>query len=748
MSDFDNPRANTGIPVTLSSRVSQEIRDVNTPAEILAQYDFSGVAASDIVFREATSNGQVITALSVSPLVDDSVSVIASKERMIQPCALDIEASASQRIRHGFSAIDLVDTTVTTAIPDDIEIASIYQSNADNGAAYSAVAGTIVTIVLSSPFQGYLSDWVHIYGLVDNRLNYPNLCIKYISYDRKTLTAGFSDEAALPSLAVSTIAPGAGTAKIRHYHNMGGAIHGASIRFTSSTVTSAALVTQFGGNDVAISGTLVGDHRATIGTTAAVYNAAVRGQYEIKATNRYRLECRPKETAFMDVVIDSNTNFTTRAVRSAVKPGLAAQLAPRIRALSPKSMTRPVAKIVSAAKTGTTTATVTLDITCAAAGIATNCWMTAKGARDQTNFANFSTPVQVTVTGSNTLTMVWGGAVTATTYGGSIIMSNGGIDQQGVLAQSIQSATVDATTGVLTLVGSGSWSTGVGVMNPGDIMEIHGCRNSTNGDDVGLDGPWRVGYVSTTSLELLPVTDMYGVRRSPNVTSLGLTNCGGTVLHRTTLRAHDIVAEQWCEDKTMIDGAGTDRNDKAIPARILGTATVSVSGNPAVVGNVAHDSAISGAPVRVAGRARTSDYTAVAADDVADLKTTTVGSLVVEPFNVPELAWQYPAAASGIVNTTTAVTIKAAAGAGLRNYVTGLDIHWESLTNATEVAIRDGAGGSAIWRMKIPSGAAGREVITFPRPIRGTAATLLEVVTLTASGAGAVYFNANGYAAP
>jgi hypothetical protein len=29
--------------------------------------------------------------------------------------------------------------------------------------------------------------------------------------------------------------------------------------------------------------------------------------------------------------------------------------------------------------------------------------------------------------------------------------------------------------------------------------------------------------------------------------------------------------------------------------------------------------------------------------------------------------WNYAAAASGIVNTTTAVTIKAAAGAGIRN---------------------------------------------------------------------------------
>ena len=71
----------------------------------------------------------------------------------------------------------------------------------------------------------------------------------------------------------------------------------------------------------------------------------------------------------------------------------------------------------------------------------------------------------------------------------------------------------------------------------------------------------------------------------------------------------------------------------------------------------------------------------------------------------------------------------------------------EALTNATELAIRDGAGGTAIYRTKIPTDGLASMSITFPQPIRGTANTLLEVVTLTASGAGAVYFNAQGFAA-
>ncbi len=110
--------------------------------------------------------------------------------------------------------------------------------------------------------------------------------------------------------------------------------------------------------------------------------------------------------------------------------------------------------------------------------------------------------------------------------------------------------------------------------------------------------------------------------------------------------------------------------------------------------------------------------------------------------------WSYPAAASGILNTTTAVQIKAAAGAGLRNYITALQIDAEALTNATELAIRDGAGGTVLWRMKIGmAGLLDWRNIVFPTPLKGTANTLLEAVTLTASGGGAVYINAQGFVA-
>lgn len=111
-------------------------------------------------------------------------------------------------------------------------------------------------------------------------------------------------------------------------------------------------------------------------------------------------------------------------------------------------------------------------------------------------------------------------------------------------------------------------------------------------------------------------------------------------------------------------------------------------------------------------------------------------------------AWRYAAAAGGITNTTTAVTIKAAAGAGLRNYITGIQISATALTTGGEIAIRDGAAGTVIWRANITTSGLPLVDLEFAVPLMGTANTLLEVVTLTASGTGSVYFNAQGFAAP
>ena len=123
------------------------------------------------------------------------------------------------------------------------------------------------------------------------------------------------------------------------------------------------------------------------------------------------------------------------------------------------------------------------------------------------------------------------------------------------------------------------------------------------------------------------------------------------------------------------------------------------------------------------------------------------GARLTKPFADAASDWKYAAAASGIAASTTAVTIKTAAGAGLKNYITSLQISHATLGNATELAIRDGAAGTVIWRMTLGTVANENISVEFNTPISGTANTLLEVVTLT-SATGGVYVNAQGYTAP
>ena len=160
------------------------------------------------------------------------------------------------------------------------------------------------------------------------------------------------------------------------------------------------------------------------------------------------------------------------------------------------------------------------------------------------------------------------------------------------------------------------------------------------------------------------------------------------------------------------------------------------------VGQVAHDAAIGGSPVRTAGRALTANYTAVATGDTADITTTLVGAQIVKPYSIPEADWSYAAAAGGIINTTDVVA-RAAGAAGIKNYVTGLQVRNANAV-ATEFVIKDGA--TVIWRSQLPASMAGSVDIAFPSPIKGTAATALNIACITTGAA--VYANLQGYQAP
>lgn len=178
-----------------------------------------------------------------------------------------------------------------------------------------------------------------------------------------------------------------------------------------------------------------------------------------------------------------------------------------------------------------------------------------------------------------------------------------------------------------------------------------------------------------------------------------------------------------------------------IPASDAPNFPVVINGTTTVGGAAAHDAAVSGNPVRIAGRALTAAYTTVATGDTADLVCTTQGVLVTRGNAIPELQWAY-AAASGGITATTDVVLAAAAGAGLRRYLTSLTLSNNSAT-ATEVVVKDGA--TVIWRDLVRANS-GTFTVIFGDPLKTTANAALNVACISAGAA--VYANAQGFTAP
>ena len=109
--------------------------------------------------------------------------------------------------------------------------------------------------------------------------------------------------------------------------------------------------------------------------------------------------------------------------------------------------------------------------------------------------------------------------------------------------------------------------------------------------------------------------------------------------------------------------------------------------------------------------------------------------------------WKYSNGATGILsNTTTAVTIKAAAGASVRNYIDSCQINTTAFGASVPIAIRDGAAGTVIFALNVPTAGFLQPVtIVFETPLQGTANTLLEVVTTTANTTGTAWVNCQGH---
>lgn len=155
-----------------------------------------------------------------------------------------------------------------------------------------------------------------------------------------------------------------------------------------------------------------------------------------------------------------------------------------------------------------------------------------------------------------------------------------------------------------------------------------------------------------------------------------------------------------------------------------------------VYGNVAHDIADTGNPVKVGGVARSSDPSVVATGDRAQFITDLIGRLVTSPYAIPE---NFISGVTSAITGTSNTAVIAAQGAGVRIYVTHINVLNTSAT-ATLVNIKDGT--TTIYTVSAPA-TSGQVSLTLPVPLRLTANTALNVNCATTSAN--VIVSASGY---
>ena len=350
---------------------------------------------------------------------------------------------------------------------------------------------------------------------------------------------------------------------------LGQAQNGVSQIFEGASAVAASFYVRSESGDVLPSGTVAASHPITTGSTASIQLAgALAYTNSLSPGGEFRQVLQADRVQWSDMTIDAVTQSTSRLVRQQVCPDPDAQYKIRIRATNMRSLTVPRAQIISVSKTGSTTATCVTDVP---HGLLPGDLVLAYGTRDQTNFANLTAATAVaSVIDATTFTMVWGAAVTATTRGGFIARLLGQAALPGAVAQSIQSATLATLADgrrQLTLVGSAAWAAPATTI--GELVEIIGVRADAVGSaSLGVDGPWEIANVSTTSLVLLLPT----ARALP--ADFATTNCGGGVVRRSDFRLSYVRVFPFLRQRVeMLQRPSGD---------IAGAAPVSVQNAPAV----------------------------------------------------------------------------------------------------------------------------------------------------------------------
>lgn len=319
------------------------------------------------------------------------------------------------------------------------------------------------------------------------------------------------------------------------------------------------------------------------------------------------------------------------------------------------------------------------------------------------------------------------------------------------------SAFLDETGTLVTVSSSNPLPVGGNIFNDGTAVSSSNPLPISEPDGLAVSG-------TATSAGVLFTTSMIGYESiTVQVTSAG-SSC--TVTYETSedgvnwqttsgLTVSNVGASANTSTSTTTVILQFSRKASNFRARVstYGSGTVSVVGTLSKVpiaqfgiiyvgGGSSAEGGGSANPIAIGLEGRTSSKTSVANASAVRPIATVDGRQITRLNSIPENEWQYAAASGGITNTSD-VVLQAAAGAGIKNYLTGLTLANASAT-ATEVVVKDG-GSTVIWRMYLAANAPIQN-IKFITPLQSTANTALNVACITTGTQ--TYISAQGYKAP
>ena len=566
----------------------------------------------DLVFVDGNTASASYLVVSKSPWDAGTQTTIETRATFGLPIELAFGAHMSQRTVGQEFSVEIVDTGAALPEAPDLAIASISQ------------ATTVLTINTVNPHGLTIGRCVGVRGVSNPAANYPQLVV--------ATTPSPTQFTCTVATGTITAVNNSGFVYIRE--RLGRANNGVSQIFENATVTNANLYIRSESGDALPSGTIAGAQAVTVGTTASVQLVNSPYAYAFAPTTEFRVNVQADRTQWYDSAVDATTATTSRLLRTQVCPDPSETYKLRIRANNAKSLSVPVAQIISAVKSGTTTATITCD---REHGLTTTDVVVVYGIRDQAaaSFPNLAAATAVaSIVSPTVFTIVIGTASTVTSYGGYVARVNGGnlLWALGAIAQVAQSAVLSTLadgTRQLVLTGSGNWAGPV----IGDLVELVGVRDNTTGATLNVDGPWKIANAATTALTL--VLPFAGQRTLP--ADFGSVNCGGGVIRRTDLRLSFVRIFDY--ERERVEALARPSGDVSAAAPVAVQNTVSVSLPALVAGTAAIGDVGTIYRTTASGSSRTHLISA-ATTNAASIKAT-AGKVLGWSFSNTNATWRY-----------------------------------------------------------------------------------------------------------